>query len=341
MSMICDDFDPINSFRSPAWRLGAAVHLLASGRPPRASRLEPGVAEAIRYLQAKAFSLRRARAISPALAQAEAVWTRHGPRAWQLEARLIAGEPVEQIAAKVDLPAAAIHAYERTYFDMTIGGHVIDRIAGGAAAQSRGDDAGLDESLTWRWLGWTGGPVLIDLMVADYLKRPSPAWPDRAELATKGRLVTRLHWTPIGDKRASAQLLKDLREHRPEWIRTLRRKDPMMYGQVQFLRLAAGELRRRKRRSDAEKSETTTEPTTHAGRSVAPATPEAVARARFRRMAHGVDHVHALGADLMRSRVEQCCDASPGRGHEDVNAFLETFFTSSTAVSVGGALAGV
>jgi hypothetical protein len=65
------------------------------------------------------------------------------------------------------------------------------------------------EGQVWKYLALAGGPLVLDMMIADYLGRPEPAYADRAELAAKGRFVVREFATGYTDAAAVRSMLEE------------------------------------------------------------------------------------------------------------------------------------
>jgi hypothetical protein len=94
-------------------------------------------------------------------------------RRWEVEARLLAGESFDQVAAKCDSRAAIIEAYHSVFFDVQnrLGG-AIDYIAVTVIGPRRlsGLNAA-DVDILLKLFGYGGGPLVLDGLVR-YYRRP-------------------------------------------------------------------------------------------------------------------------------------------------------------------------
>lgn len=98
----------------------------------------------------------------------------HSSVAWEIEARLIAGQGVEQIAKRLDLTPDVIADHIATHFDFRHGlgrdtWMFLNAVQG---PMTPGEE--LTEGDIWRFVAWLYGPFGIDLMVDDYYGRTDP-----------------------------------------------------------------------------------------------------------------------------------------------------------------------
>jgi hypothetical protein len=93
---------------------------------------------------------------------------------WAVEARLIAGEPIEAIARKTALKTRAVAMFEALFFNvrdkLENRGYLI-HIAVGLYPRPKEPDTGL----VWRLFGLLGGPVVLDALIdGDYGSQDRP-----------------------------------------------------------------------------------------------------------------------------------------------------------------------
>jgi hypothetical protein len=115
-----DAHDP---FQDPAWRWRRYGHLLDHGRHPSPSLDDDATREAWLFRRAQArcrteADCERLTADYPALAEAHALYTGEPLKRWELEARVLAGDSDEVIAARCGLSAAAVAAYHATFYEV-------------------------------------------------------------------------------------------------------------------------------------------------------------------------------------------------------------------------------
>jgi hypothetical protein len=111
---------------------------------------------------------------------AHAMWVdEKAPTRWGLEARVLAGETDEQIAAKIGSTPEIVAAYVSTFFDvrekMQHQDYVINVILGDAVSR------GLQErhyDLLWKMLGYQGGPHVLDAVINRFISISKPEGPD-------------------------------------------------------------------------------------------------------------------------------------------------------------------
>ena len=173
------------------WQRACALH-----RRPRRRRRRPDDPDWLQTLLALAETAypsgRRRRGprllIPPALIEALEVYEGGGQLCWELEARLLAGQTDEDIAAATAVRAAVVAAYERHFFAvrqcLAACDYILSCVVGGVPLQGfdEGDLRGL-----WAYFGYAAGPRMLELVMAVSLGRPLPDWavreaPDQAAL---------------------------------------------------------------------------------------------------------------------------------------------------------------
>jgi hypothetical protein len=230
----------VSPFRQPAWRWLAAQQMHALGR--RARRWEDfGVVDAYRYLGvADRNGIAAAQLQWPALAKALSIYRAAGVMRDELEARLIAVEPYEVIVAKSGVPMETISAFERFFFNVEGSANAGDWLLTEAVRIIPGQP--VTEGQIWKYLGMAGGPVLVDLMVDDFLCRPCNNPAERSQLAVKGRYVVREFATGLQLDAAAAAIVEEGCQLFPHLFngKAANSADQRILIHLEFLRLALG-----------------------------------------------------------------------------------------------------
>ena len=103
----------------------------------------------------------------------------------ELEARIIANQPIGEISSAMGVPAGVISAFEAMFFDvrprLAMGGWIVHDVIGLKPMEPL---APLDVVAAWKLFGFTFGPLTIDALIAGS---------DRAELEKYG---LRAYWSP-------------------------------------------------------------------------------------------------------------------------------------------------
>lgn len=184
------DFRSVAPRRSPDWRWTAAVEMHSEKKRARCWE-DPAIIDAARYLRALA-DRGDAHAIRqwPDLHAAHLIY--QGGDEWrdEMEARLITGESFEVIAAKCGIAVTTVAAFERIFFNVANLLKANDWMMIQVIKIIPGQPVTLGQA--WKYLGLAGGPILLDLMIDDFLGRPDPDVALRNELAAKGRFSVSL-----------------------------------------------------------------------------------------------------------------------------------------------------
>jgi hypothetical protein len=168
------------------WR--SAVAIVAEGRRASARSEPPEVAEAVAFLQAREQAKDdqgrdAVRERWPDLAAALRLYEAESPRPWEVQAWLLAGLDDAAVAARCGLTSGAVRRYEALFFAVRgrLGspGWVLTH-----ALRPRGPAVAFrDLGEVWRTLGYHGGPVVLDVVVAATTGRPLPYWVAERERA--------------------------------------------------------------------------------------------------------------------------------------------------------------
>jgi len=172
---------PLDPFVPPGWRHVRATRLVAEGKQPDHPRDDERSREVWRLyrdLQGADEARRAALLQGTPLGQAHAFYTTAGPlKCAELEARLLARQADEQIAARLGLSAAAVAAYHDTYYCVRdrLGAehYVINVCIGEKVHRGLTED---DRGFLLKLLGFLRGPAVLDQLL-DYFADP-PHLPD-------------------------------------------------------------------------------------------------------------------------------------------------------------------
>ena len=213
-------FEDVNPFREVNWRWRRAQQIIKDGEPISAKTDDIWTRRAANYVKASsscssrrpnAAALRTMRDITVAQQLAEEEEIR-----WAVEAELLSGEPITDVARKAGVEPSAITAFESLFF------HVLDRLE--CSAYIRHKVLGKkficdlltldDKDILLKMFGYYGGPIILK-HVSPYIMNPtldiSLLSPLHRELGPKIRrllaiLTTRFTW-PTDAK--SKQLMEE------------------------------------------------------------------------------------------------------------------------------------
>ncbi|VTT98778.1 unnamed protein product [Gemmataceae bacterium] len=166
------DWLPHSFSRSPAWRM-----LRAEYRVHEKTRPDPSVDD--EWTEVALKLIRSPGAFGPGhpVQAAFALWTREHESRWLLEARLLTAQSFDEIAAACSLSTAAVEAYHELFF------HVRPRLdardwvmAMAVRSAPMNDFAGPQPAGIWKYAAFTGGPRVLEVVLAVTLGRPLPAW---------------------------------------------------------------------------------------------------------------------------------------------------------------------
>ncbi|MCY2987298.1 MAG: hypothetical protein NTY19_05460 [Planctomycetota bacterium] len=104
----------------------------------------------------------------PTLSQAHAVFQHDEPQRWEVESRLLAGQPDEVIAASCGLELAVVASYAALFFSLReyLGDRrwLRTKMFGWGAPIFGNKDLGR----LWAWTALTGGPYVLDMVLAAF-----------------------------------------------------------------------------------------------------------------------------------------------------------------------------
>jgi hypothetical protein len=170
-------FDPARGVDQP-WR-DACLAVEQGRRVSKGRDPEPVVKAAgyLRALQSCDDDRERVAQRWPDLHRARLLAEAGGPPAWEVQSWLLAGQGDEQVAGLCGLPARVVAAYEALFFNvrarLSARDWVLSRaIWGGHPLSMTMPDLGV----VLRSIGYFGGPLVLEVMLAATLGRPQPAW---------------------------------------------------------------------------------------------------------------------------------------------------------------------
>lgn len=241
------DYRRLSPFRHASWRWDLAVDAFRTSRRLK-SWEDPAIGEAVQFQQWMAIAgpdKGVPKAIA-AIAAAHGIYHAGDVVTDELEARLLASERPEVIAAKSGVALDTASAYSRIFFDAGDAGATDYRLWV-AAGRERWPQEGFREGQAWRYMALAGGPIILDLLIADFLGRPHPNPAQRHHWAQMGRYLTRCEiadWT-------SPEVVKALTDESERIFLPKGRRTPEqqeMRRRLDSLRLAAGIAPRRRNR---------------------------------------------------------------------------------------------
>lgn len=176
--------------RAPHWRWLRTVEVDSGGdRPSRILDGEDGYTWIRRALQLKRHfarlnnNTRRRRALllrDRDLYWAHSMWlAEKQPTRWGIEARVVAGESDEEIAAKLGTSPEVVTAYVNVFFDIREKLHNVDYMLNVVMADAV--VRGLQErqyDLLWKLMGYHGGPYALDAAISKFIPIARPSTKD-------------------------------------------------------------------------------------------------------------------------------------------------------------------
>lgn len=163
---------PDSPFRSPAWRvLRATYRLLYRRRVDR--RIDDEWAVCAYQSLRETGKVR-----NPAISAALALWSDSNPvRRWHLEARLLTQESWIEVARNCVVEVPVVEAYHQLFFDVQSRLKAKDWIMHRAVQCTPPNNfAGQKPGGLWRYAAFTGGPRILDVVVAVTMSTPLPGW---------------------------------------------------------------------------------------------------------------------------------------------------------------------
>lgn len=180
--------------RPPEWRWLVGHRMVELNVPPVKNWFDGWTRAARNLAQSRADGEPDPQQMPSTLA-AERIFKENGPTRWEIEARTLAQEPANSIAAKCGLTTHRIRAYQQLFFSVEdrIRAHdYVHSIVIGTHEPWPPTDVGK----VWRYWGYLGGSEVVDTIVDHYRRIGEPDYshllsraPDR-----RGRSVTDMRW---------------------------------------------------------------------------------------------------------------------------------------------------
>ena len=182
-----------DSLRPAAARWARAYRVFLLGDPPDPRRDDPLTTTVLDYQRVLGGTARPAACPAPRfrpLHRAHRVPAENGETRWELEARLLAGEPDRDIAGRVGLPPRLVALYHDVFCTCR------DRLAASdwvmatfvGAGPTVGFAAG-DLGGVWRWVGFVRGSRSLDVLIAATSQQPRSHAYSEAEVEAARRFA--------------------------------------------------------------------------------------------------------------------------------------------------------
>jgi hypothetical protein len=187
------DFRQLSPFRSLSWRWDWACELVGQHRRlPNDS--EPLLRDALHYLRGLQRAETHRQRVSTrnqygALAAAHDLHTSDNVIRAEVEARLLAGERCQTITEKTCVPLEHLQVFARVFFDVSDRLHATDWLVDQVLGFGPWRPCIPTEAQIWKWLALAGGPIVVDIVIADALGRPEPKLHDRHGWAKRCRFL--------------------------------------------------------------------------------------------------------------------------------------------------------
>jgi hypothetical protein len=211
-------FDPL---RSVDWRWRTAQQHLANGTAPGKWE-DPAIHETLSYLSelsdaATDDEISLVRQHHPKLAEADRVFANAGTLRDEIEARLLC-QHVQAVSAITGVSIGALLSYCSTFFDVLEGLTAMDWLMDRVVQIYDAHRRGLTEADVWKYTALAGGPLALEILIADARSLPGPNISDRHVLAEKMRFSAREFATPAWDRAAVAAIINEGEERfGPTW----------------------------------------------------------------------------------------------------------------------------
>ena len=166
------DYQKVNPCCEPAWRWQRGTRLAQEGTEysPATDDRETGYAlKFIRELKAcKSAADREALAKRvPGLYFAYRIYTEGGPSKWVIEARILAGQSLRDVAQAMGVSKETVYLYQKLFFHvvprLSASDYVRHKIIGKTAFKGIGPD---DAETLLKLFGFYGGPHVLDLVIS-------------------------------------------------------------------------------------------------------------------------------------------------------------------------------
>jgi hypothetical protein len=166
------DWLPDSFSRSPAWRMLRAAHRLKEKGPPDPQLDDGWVETAMRLVRSPGKFDR-----SDPAGVAHRLWVEDREPRWLLEAQLLTSRTLPEVGAACCLAEPVVDAYHQLFFDVRTRLHASDWVLTLAVRSTPMNDfAGPQPAGIWKYMGFMGGPLVLDAVVAVMRDRDLPGW---------------------------------------------------------------------------------------------------------------------------------------------------------------------
>lgn len=175
MDCCITDWLPDSFFRSPVWRIHRAEYRRERDLPADPRIDDAWVEIALKLLTSAGICDRTV--VAPEVRLADLVWQGGDTLRWFLESQLLTSRTFAEVAGICSLPEHTVEAYHHLFFDVRSRPQTTDWVmARAVGSYPLNGFAGPQPAGLWKYAGFTGGPHVLDAIVAVTLPRPVPAW---------------------------------------------------------------------------------------------------------------------------------------------------------------------
>jgi hypothetical protein len=178
--LVYADFQKWNPLRPPNWRWDFVVASVKTRHFPAAEYLGCWIVPAYKYAWSLATvsigetRVAQAQEMSD-IAAAHGIYATNGRLRWELEARILSGEPVDVVSRKTGLPKSVVECYVGVFFDvldrLDAYDYIDARVIRGAFCHPL---SGEDVARIWKLNGFWAGPVMLDAVIDHFVQRGKP-----------------------------------------------------------------------------------------------------------------------------------------------------------------------
>ncbi len=223
-------------FRTPDWRWQLARRLLKRGQRPRHD--DDQIRLILRYQRALTIgSANPPRQPAPwkDLASAHHLREHAGVITDEIEARLLAAQTFESIATNTGVIPCVLRAYEATFFNVADSLSAFDWLLLNVLQMHTWVVGKPTRAQTWKWIALAGGAVLLDMVIAEDLGRPEPAFDDRPRFAELARFFARAAVTPMTPEHSLAFVEEAAELFGEERYKSIIARETMIAAHINFL----------------------------------------------------------------------------------------------------------
>lgn len=168
------DWLPDSFYRSPQWRMLRAAYRRSAAGPPD-PRIDDEWVEIALKLSVPLDALTGV--VSPDVLTAFELWLSDQSPRWLLEGHLLTSQPFDEIAVACGLEEPVVRAYHELFFHVRPWLHAHDWVMTMAVRSTPANEfVGPQPAGVWKYAAYTGGPRVLEAVVAVTLNRPLPPW---------------------------------------------------------------------------------------------------------------------------------------------------------------------